>query len=306
MGRFFVLAVFAFTVVTAGACNAQARRGKRNVSPNGEYSFQVESGGRALPTYTHRGRTYVEGRWGRSYQIRVFNHTGRRVEAVVSVDGRDAISGQVGNYRSQRGYVIQPYDSVLIEGFRTSWSNVATFRFTDVGDSYAARMGDATNVGVIGVAVFKERTYRPPPRPPIVPYRPKQRLGTRYGGGGKKSSQAPAGEAAPAPSYEMDDLASSGADGYGAAPRREKRSQNLGTQYGEDTYSPSTNTHFERRSTRRPDALLAVRYDDRQGLIARGVLPRPRPQHRPSRRPNPFPNSPEPGFAPPPPSYYWE
>ncbi len=307
MSRVTIMMFIAFAAACTFCESSHAsRRGRRNISPNGEFRFQVESQGRALSTYSHRGRTYVEGRMGGDYQIRVFNHTSRRVETVVTVDGRDAISGKVGDYRNQRGYVIEPYDSVLIEGFRTSRQRVAAFRFTDVGDSYAARMGDATNVGVIGVAVFKERTYRPRPRPPIAKERRRQRLGTRYGGGAAGSSRG-AKKSAPSGSYELDDLAG-GAPSETARPRPDRRG-NLGTQYGEDTYSPSTNTQFQRKNSRKPDALLAVRYDDRQGLIARGVLPRPRPRpvyHRPSPKPNPFPNSPEPGFAPPPPRYYWE
>jgi hypothetical protein len=88
-----------------------------------------------------------------------------------------------------------------------------------------------------------------------------------------------------------------------------EHSQGLGTAYGEDTYSPSSSTTFERRS-RRPSTVLAIRYDDREGLYALGVLPRPyypRPYHR-KPKPDPFPHSPEPvTFAPPPPPrYYWE
>ncbi|MCP4605725.1 MAG: hypothetical protein GY847_35260 [Proteobacteria bacterium] len=299
MGRVAVTIIVAITAHVA-FCDGvyAARRGRRSVSPSGEFSFQLESHGRVLSTYNYRGRTYVEGRWGKHYQIRVFNHTRQRVEAVVTVDGRDAVSGQIGDYRNQRGYVIDPYGSVIIEGFRTSRDQVAAFRFTDVGDSYAARMGDATNVGVVGVAVFRERTYRSRPRPMVVP-----RKSMRHGyGGGADVSEAPAAKSAPRRDSEAGDRS------YGTA-RQERRRQNLGTQYGEDTYSPSTSTQFKRRNSRRPDALLAVRYDDRQGLIARGVIQRPRLPYRPEPAsvPNPFPGSPEPRFAPPPPPHhYWE
>ena len=70
------------------------------------------------------------------------------------------ISGQVGDYSKQRGYVIDAYDSVLIEGFRRSMNTVAAFRFTNPGDSYSSRRGTPQHVGVIGVAVFKERARR--------------------------------------------------------------------------------------------------------------------------------------------------
>lgn len=281
------------TLIVAVATDAGAReRSNRHVSSNGEYSFQVESYGSPLPVYYYRGKSYVEGTFGNSYAIRVFNHTGRRVEAVVTVDGRDVISGQSGNYRRNRGYVIDPYGQVLIEGFRSSYSSVASFVFTDVGDSYAARMGDASNVGVIGVAIFKEKTYRPAPPPAYRQYesRPEEKrngLGTGYG---RDSAAAPKSSARGGGSYEMDDSAAQG----------------LGTGYGADTYSPSTSTTFY-RSSWSPSVVLSARYDDRQGLYDRGVLPYPRPlpyHYAPPVRPEPFPETP--AFAPPPPPRWWE
>jgi hypothetical protein len=44
----------------------------------------------------------------------------------------------------------------------------------------------------------------------------------------------------------------------------------LGTEFGEERDSPVRLVSFERASPR-PDALLAVRYDDREGLLAAGV-----------------------------------
>jgi hypothetical protein len=284
------LALAAALAPTLWSCTAEAGTGNRNVSPGGEFSFKLESGGRTLPTYDHGGSTYVEGVRGSRYAIRVFNHTGERVEAVVTVDGRDVVSGRTGNYRTQRGYIIDPYGSVLIDGFRTSLSGVAAFRFTDVPDSYAARMGDATDVGIVGVAVFKERTYRP--RPPIAYDRDERRrggdLGTGYGG-------APAAKSAPSGAGRAADALGPG------SPEAESRG-NIGTGWGEEAWSPATEVPFARRSSY-PDSLLAVQYDDYDGLVARGVLPRPWPEPRPwiSPRPHPFPESPDPRFAPPPP-----
>lgn len=298
--------VIAFTVIVSVSTHCRAGRGKTHVAPNGQFSVQVESGGTALPVYTHRGKSYVEGYFGAPYGIRISNHTGSRVEAVVTVDGRDVITGKVGDYRSGRGYVIDPYDSVLVDGFRTTWDNVAAFTFTDVGDSYAARMGDASNVGVIGVAVFKERAFRPRPAPIPDPLPRRhfrdQGLGTGYGGSAPSAPKSSArGGAAESEAFDS-------SEGYAATERRHR--QGLGTQYGQDTYSPTTSTTFV-RATRRPTALLAIRYDDREGLIALGVLPRPyqppRPYYRRKPLPDPFPRSPEPvTFAPPPPRYDWE
>ena len=45
---------------------------------------------------------------------------------------------------------------MVIDGWRTSEDSVAAFRFSSIEDSYAERMGDGRNVGVIGAAFFRE------------------------------------------------------------------------------------------------------------------------------------------------------
>ena len=47
----------------------------------------------------------------------------------------------------------------------------------------------------------------------------------------------------------------------------------LGTAYGESDYSPVHETEFKRRRRRRPDGVLTLHYDSRDGLKARGVIP---------------------------------
>ena len=88
--------------------------------------------------------------------MRIRNCTGARVLVVTSVDGVNVISGDTAA-PSQSGYVLEPYGSVEIQGWRKSLTRTAAFYFTDLGDSYAARTGRPQNVGVIGVAVFQEK-----------------------------------------------------------------------------------------------------------------------------------------------------
>jgi hypothetical protein len=101
-------------------------------------------------------RTFVVGQAGERYTIVLTNHTGHRFEAVASVDGLDVINGKPGTFQN-RGYVLMPFATLEIDGFRQSHDAVAAFRFATVGESYAAQMGSARNVGVIGVAFFTER-----------------------------------------------------------------------------------------------------------------------------------------------------
>src|SRR5580692_3598831 len=54
----------------------------------------VDEGSRRLATFTQGGRTYVLGEQGQRYQLHIVNPTGSRIEAVVSVDGLDAVDGK--------------------------------------------------------------------------------------------------------------------------------------------------------------------------------------------------------------------
>ncbi len=261
----------------------------------GGYSVQVEdAAGQVLPTYFHHGQTFVLGNYGQRYQLRVRNHTGQRVEAVVTVDGRDAVSGAVGDYRNQRGYIVPPYGSVVVDGFRQSHQSVAAFRFTTPGDSYSARRGTPQNVGVVGVAVFREKSHRPVPlaRPQPAPRpwygRAEGRSLDDLGGVGAESEAAPAAPKAGA----SESRAKRRAPMADYAPRQ----NNLGTQYGESRHSPVVEVPFVRRRAHQPDRVLAVYYDNAEGLASRGIVVYPTYY---SGTPDPFPA--ERQFAPPPP-----
>jgi hypothetical protein len=115
----------------------------------------AEPSGEPLPAAQVGGRTYVVGRDGDRYVIRVDNRSPVRLEAVATVDGLDVVDGGDGSLE-KRGYVIAPHDSLEIEGFRESRGTVRAFRFGATDDSYASRRGKGRNVGVIGVAVFEE------------------------------------------------------------------------------------------------------------------------------------------------------
>lgn len=121
----------------------------------------VDLNGSALPGITTGDRTHVVGRNGDGYAIRVRNHERRRLEIVATVDGLDVIDGLKGNY-GKRGYVVNAYGTLLIEGYRRSSQEVAAFRFGSVRSSYSAQSGKGDrNVGVIGIAAFDERRAEP-------------------------------------------------------------------------------------------------------------------------------------------------
>src|SRR5215472_12590822 len=112
--------------------------------------------GTPLPTYYHRGEYWVAGKPGARYAIEIRNTLQERLLAVTSVDGINVLTGDTARW-DQSGYVLRGEEAYEITGWRKSQAEVAAFEFTAVPNSYAARTGRATNVGVIGVAVFRER-----------------------------------------------------------------------------------------------------------------------------------------------------
>ncbi len=102
------------------------------------------------------GRDYVVGADGQRYTIQIENHSANRFEAVATVDGLDVVDGKDGSL-GKRGYLIEPWATLEIDGFRRNQAEVAAFRFGAVRDAYAARKGNDRNVGVIGIAFFQQR-----------------------------------------------------------------------------------------------------------------------------------------------------
>lgn len=248
--------------------------------------------GTTLSTYRQAGKFYVAGTPGHRYSVRLNNRTGARVLTVLSVDGVNAITGQNANPQ-QSGYVLDAYESMDVEGWRKNMSEIAQFNFTALDNSYAARTGRPANVGVIGVAVFREkapvwrerddkissRNEAAPPPPsadasstaqaaPASPARAEQ---------AQKSASAPGGAAREA--------------GAMAARPMPKPEESLGTGHGARESSYASYTTFERASSS-PDEVDSIWYDSYRNLVARGVIPTPRPI---AVEPQPFPNS---GFVP--------
>ena len=258
--RPFPLALLAVLV----ACSPRLPAAQEVPARSGPYTLEaVDESGRALPAWEHRGRTYVLGRLGQRYLLRFRNGTGRRVEVVASVDGRDAVDGRLASL-AKRGYVVEPFGELSIDGFRVSADSVAAFRFSSVSRSYAARKGDARDVGVVGVAVFAERTQRGIPRPVPELARPDGAPGGARDQAERKADGAQQAEVSP-PS------ATPPPSGLASAPRQRRAERpGLGTEFAEEHESRVERTTFERASAR-PDAVLTFRYDDREGLLAAGV-----------------------------------
>lgn len=201
----------------------------------------------ALPRYRHDGQYWVAGERGHRYAVRLHNASPERVLVVLSVDGINAVSGESAT-PDQTGYVLAPWQSTDITGWRKSNDEVAQFVFSSPRDSYAQRTGRGEDLGVVGIAVFGEkRAVRWLPGPPT----PRGRIA-------KPASRAEA--AADSSTRSMAEMSSA------PAP-----AQRLGTAHGDREFSSVRDTSFE-RATAQPVQISQLRYDSARNLRARGIV----------------------------------
>jgi hypothetical protein len=239
----------------------------------------VDVEGRRAPLYDSsdgRQRYYLEARRGARYALHITNRSAQRLGVLVTVDGLNAISGELEpssqgqpGARPGRMYVLSPWDDVTVRGWRTSLEEVRRFTFVDEERSYAVR-SDKSNgkLGWIEVKVYRERraqVWREPsirqPQPlpedrdeaakPSSPGRSREGEASRHA----DSAAAPASEAP---------LASRGG-----------RAESFpGTGWGQSEQDPVTVVSFEPEA--RAADTVTLRYEYRRALVALGILP-PRP-----------------------------
>ena len=268
--------------------------------------------GKNIPVYAYGGQYWVAGTPGARYAIAVHSRSGTRVLAVTSVDGVNVLSGETAAW-DQTGYVFSPGSRYQITGWRKSDSEVAAFAFSTAAQSYAGRTGRPQNVGVIGVALFREKVPEP------MPYVPQRQLRRDFpADAAREQAGAPA---APAPlsgaandSNTPSTLSDRGASSLTESERRgapaaseslaksgaEAPTPRLGTAHGQRESSWVSHTQFERQQAQ-PDEIIRIRYDSRENLIAAGVIPAPRVfPVQPFA--DPFPQSEQARFVPDPPA----
>jgi hypothetical protein len=257
--------------------------------------------GTVLTPHYYRGEYWVAGQPGTRYGIEIHNRQSGRLLAVISVDGLNVLSGQTAAW-SQTGYVFDPWQAYSITGWRKNDSEVAAFTFTESPHSYAERTGRPANVGVIGVALFREQPPPPvvaaeqggvadlaSPQPPAPA--PAHEPSTRSSGGMPSPPPPPPSAAADKSGPSPGGAARLGPSGAGrtseSAPAPARPEPKLGTGHGERETSIVTHTEFERLQEQ-PNEIVRIHYDSLANLIAMGIIPRPR---TPAPTPNPFPGS---------------
>lgn len=244
-----------------------------------------------LEEHKWHNSVWVAGEKNSPYSLTLHNPNPYRVLVVVSVDGLNVITGNKASTQDQ-GYIINPYSSTEIAGWRKNTNQVAQFYFSSKDYSYSNRVGEGTqNTGVIGVAVFKEAYQHRYPgvvssEPPVFEsqsledsysreYSGKKEGGTSIGSVAKNMARAPGG---PSESFIQ---------------RKQETKQELGTGHGRSIGSYVEYDHFERASNR-ADEIINLYYDSRENLVKRGIIPDY--SHRRDYIPRPFSDDND-GFA---------
>jgi hypothetical protein len=294
---------------------------------------QIISQGKALKQHLHDGETFVSAPVNAEYSIKLTNNSWKRRCALVSVDGVNILNGKPADFKGS-SYVLEPWQTIDINGWHRTHKETAAFLFDKIKASYAAQTGHGTNnVGVIGVAVFDEKPkyeYWTNNSVPISASGGNWRGSTggmvysSTTGTGTKGMSTTLGEeadslsfgdgeivaaAAPAPAAE----AESGSVNYGAKldfnlgreliysePRLRSRTKGLRKESGQvgtgygGRKEMRTRETTFERATDAPAQVISLRYATKTALVKWGVIQEP---DIPS--PNPFPAE-KVGVKPPP------
>jgi hypothetical protein len=242
-----VVAVFTLTVtmLTMPPMMTAATAAMPAVAPgrNG-FSMEVLVDGAPLAEYAARGLTYIEALEGREYSLRLGNRTGRRVAVALSVDGLNTIDAKTTTALEAAKWILDPYQTITIDGWQTSSSTARRFYFTSETESYGAWLGKTRNLGVISAALFNER-----PRMISRVWEQKDAAGSRQDAPRAQSKEA--------------------------EPKSVLSEEHPATGIGQQVGHVVTRIQFDAEEF--PAAVLEVRYEYRDALVRLGVVPRQDP-----------------------------
>ncbi|MFA7301805.1 MAG: hypothetical protein WC069_05865 [Candidatus Shapirobacteria bacterium] len=219
------------------------------------FEFEVIVNGHSAKEYLHKASYYIEGKQGSKFSLRMRNNSGTRVLFVPTVDGLSVMSGKEASFES-RGYIVNAYSSVTVDGWRTSNDNVAEFFFSSPKGSYAVKSKKGGNLGVIGCAVFKEKQSQP------LSWRmttSKSDFPITLGGSAGNSGT---GNIPP----QIYSLSSASLNCSSQAPSFKAE---LGAGFGKDKYSPVVAVDFDKESS--PEEVFSIFYNTRKNLEEMGV-----------------------------------
>jgi len=274
----------ALLAVTLVAAPAQARHtdvDRTYEAGRGPIEVGVKVAGNTAPLFLASNRPdrwYLEARQGAKYEITVKNRTGRRVGFVLAVDGLNAIDGRLSASASHEPmYVLDPYASSTIKGWRKDLKNVSRFVFVDERRSYAERTGQGNgDLGWIRVTAFHEER---PLYGGTIRWResgrddqPEARDESQAGDAKELEKDAPAPAAPEVGRRATNGMGAQGMSDAAPAPAREPLAEsNPGTGWGPNQRDRVRTVEFQPRPVAAAQVIL--RYEYRPTLTALGILP---------------------------------
>jgi hypothetical protein len=275
------LVVLAGLALRYGSRSARANAVEANFTTAESYAEPVaaENGftvdllvdGRPLTEYAARGRRYVEALENAEYEVRVHNPTGSRIAVALSVDGLNSIDARHTSAWDAHKWVIGPYGTIHVRGWQMSGESARRFYFTTERDSYAAKLGQASNVGLITAVFFRER--QPVTIMPVTPAEPRP----LYKEEDRRDEQS-----APEPKTAGESSARSEGGRDAAKTRNAPANPPLDDESAATGIGRSVRNDVQwikMDLDARPAGEITIRYEYRAALVRLGIIPRdyPRP-----------------------------
>ena len=240
------------------------------------FSVEVIIDGRPAMEYAARGRRYIEALENAEYELRIHNPTGARVAVALAVDGLNSIDARHTSAWDAHKWVIEPYGTIYVRGWQMSSESARRFYFTTERDSYAAKLGQASNLGLISAVFFRER--RPITILPVTPgpRRVEEREKDQRSGWPNNDTSGATPQNAPSSTGEASRDAAkqrSVSPSYYPPPDDESAATGIGRSV------PNGVQWIKMDLDPRPAGEVTIRYEYRSALVRLGIIPRdyPRP-----------------------------
>lgn len=217
---------------------------------SGDLAVEVLMGGQPSHEYQARGTTYVEALHGAEYSVRLSNRSGIRIAVALAVDGLNSIDARTTSAAAAAKWVLDPWETVTIDGWQTSQQSARRFVFTTEPDSYGAWLGRTDNLGVIEAVVFRERLLA-------------RGFADSLGESGESANGAKREQERAAPQPGQTKQSAAGA----------LSQEHAATGIGRRVDNPVRRVELELEPE--PSSQVRIRYEYRPQLVALGVLPLP-------------------------------
>jgi len=122
------------------------------------YEVDILINGRPIKQYNYpKGGRCVEGKGNSSFSLRFKNNSSNRALFSTVIDGLSILTGNIARPHSSDGYVVEPNSSIIVDGWRLSFDEVAEFYFSCLNDAYSNRINaPRKNIGIIHTRVYPE------------------------------------------------------------------------------------------------------------------------------------------------------